>query len=110
MKKQLKQILEFRDNRNWKQFHSPKNLAISISLEAAEILEIFQWSKNNKLPKESKDQLEAEIADVFAYLLLLAHETGVDIETAFNKKIKENELKYPIEKSKGKSTKYNKLK
>jgi NTP pyrophosphatase (non-canonical NTP hydrolase) len=68
-------ILKFRDARDWKQFHDPKNLAISLVLEATEVLELFQWSKANELPKEKQQDLKDEMADVLSYLLLLAHET-----------------------------------
>ena len=109
MKSQLRQILKFRDARDWKQFHSPKNLAISLALEAAEILETFQWTSDNKLPKGKKMELEQEIADVYYYLLLLAHETGIDINNAFSRKMMVNEKRYPASKAKGNSRKYNEL-
>jgi NTP pyrophosphatase (non-canonical NTP hydrolase) len=107
MKRQLRQILKFRDARDWKQFHSPKNLGISLALEAAEILETFQWTGDNKLPENKKEELELEIADVYYYLLLLAHETGVNIEKAFQRKMKLNEKRYPVSKAKGNSKKYS---
>lgn len=107
MNEHLRRILRFRNARDWKQFHSPKNLALSLSLEAAEVLEIFQWSANNKLPTGKKQQVEQEIADVYYYLLLLAHETGIDINAAFKKKMKINESRYPTEKAKGNSKKYS---
>ena len=109
MKKDLDKIIKFQKDRDWKRFHSPKNLAISLSLEASEILELFQWTDNNNLPDDKKENLEEEIADVYYYLLLLAHETGVDIKEVFEKKMLLNEKKYPIDKSKGKSNKYNEL-
>ena len=109
MKKDLDQILHFQSERNWKQFHSPKNLAISLALEAAEALEVFQWSKDNCLPAEKIDQLGQELADIYYYLLLLAHETGIDIKDEFRKKIELNASKYPVDKSKGSSKKYNQL-
>lgn len=109
MRAHLKQILKFRDDRDWKQFHSAKNLAISLSLEANEVLELFQWTKSGKLPKSSQKEIEDELADVYVYLLMLSNETGVDLDKAFKAKMKKNEKKYPVEKAKGKSTKYNKL-
>ncbi|MFC1871978.1 nucleotide pyrophosphohydrolase [Chloroflexota bacterium] len=109
MKKELDQILKFQEDRDWKQFHSPKNLAISLVLEATEALEIFQWSKDNSLPEDRINQLGQELADVYYYLLLLAHETGIDIKDEFRKKIELNASKYPVDKSKGSSTKYNEL-
>jgi NTP pyrophosphatase (non-canonical NTP hydrolase) len=109
MEQDLQDILKFQKRRNWKQFHLPKNLAISLAVEVAEIMEIFQWTKDNNLPKEKKQQLAEEIADVYYYLLLLAHETKTDIKQAFIEKMKNNELKYPVSKSRGNSKKYTEL-
>lgn len=106
----IKEILRFQKKRDWKQFHLPKNLAISLAMEASEVLEIFQWTKDNNLPKEKRQQLEEEIADVYYYLLLLAHETNIDINKAFKAKMAKNAKKYPINKSKGSSKKYTELK
>lgn len=110
MKNDLKKILEFQKKRAWKQFHLPKNLAISLSLEAAEILELFQWTKDNGLPEVKKEQLAEELADVYYYLLLLAHETNIDLKKAFKEKMKLNEKRYPVNKSKGNARKYTELK
>jgi NTP pyrophosphatase (non-canonical NTP hydrolase) len=107
--KSLKRILQFREERDWKQFHLPKNLAISLALESAEVLELFQWTKDNNLPADRKGDLEAELADVYYWLLLLAHEFDIDLDKVLAAKMKVNALKYPVEKSKGKSTKYHKL-
>jgi NTP pyrophosphatase (non-canonical NTP hydrolase) len=109
MKKDLDLILNFRNQRDWKEFHSPKNLAIALSVEASELLEIFQWSTNNKIDKSRKAEMEDEIADIYYYLLLIAHESNIDIKSVFKKKMRTNEKKYPVDKSKGNSTKYNKL-
>lgn len=109
MEEDLKKILKFQKDRDWKQFHSPKNLAISLAIEASEILEIFQWTKDNNLPQEKRNHLAEELADIYYYLLLLAHETNIDIKEAFKEKMKINEKKYPIEKSKGNSKKYSDL-
>ena len=109
MKQAIELILRFQAERDWKQYHSPKNLAISLALESSEILELFQWTKDNSLPEDKRALLEEEIADVYYYLLLLAHETGVDITKAFNKKMKINAEKYPVSKSKGLSNKYTEL-
>jgi NTP pyrophosphatase (non-canonical NTP hydrolase) len=105
----LRRILKFRKERNWKQFHLPKNLAISLSLEAAEVLELFQWTKDNKLPRGMKRELEAELADVYYWLLLLSHEFDIDVDKALAKKMVDNARKYPVTKSRGKSTKYHRL-
>jgi dCTP diphosphatase len=108
-RKSLERILQFREERDWKQFHLPKNLAISLALEAGEVLELFQWTKDNNLPDDRKADLEAELADVYCWLLLLAHDFDIDLDKALAAKIKVNAVKYPVEKSKGKSTKYHKL-
>ncbi len=108
-KTSLRRILKFREERDWKQFHLPKNLAISLSLEASEVLELFQWTKNNQLPKGRRRDLEAELADVYYWTLLLAHEFRIDLDKALSRKMKENEMKYPVAKSKGRSTKYHRL-
>jgi len=105
-------IIEFRDKRNWKQFHNPKDLALSLNLEAAEVLEHFQWKNNEEVEeylKKNRNALGDEIIDVIYYCLLLAHEIDIDINKAFIKKMKVNAKKYPIKKSKGKNTKYTKL-
>lgn len=100
----IEQLVQFRDNRDWKQFHTPENLAKSVVLEASELLENFQWGDNANL-----DNIKEEIADVFGYLLLLCNHYDIDILEATKEKIKMNNEKYPVEKAYGKSTKYNKL-
>lgn len=105
-------IIEFRDKRNWKKFHNPKDLALSLNLEAAEVLEHFQWKNNEELDeylKKNKEALGQEIIDVIYYCLLLAYETNVDLEQIFSKKMKINNKKYPVKKAKGKHTKYTEL-
>ena len=101
---QLKQRLkQFNSERDWDQFHSPENLAKSIAIEAAELLECFQW--------DSEYDLEAvceEMADVYKYLLDLSEKLGVDLIDITDKKMDKNALKYPVDKAKGNSTKYNK--
>ena len=99
-----KKVVEFTRERDWDQFHSPENLAKSISIEAGELLECFQWNNNY-----DKDELKYEIADVLNYCILLCHQIGVDPKQIVLDKMKISEKKYPVEKSKGKSTKYNKL-
>jgi len=101
MKEIIEKILEFRDERDWKQFHTPEKLAISISLEAAELLENFQW--NNDYDKEN---VSKELADIFLYCLLMADSVGIDLKEETLKKIEKNRLKYPVEKAKGNSKKY----
>jgi len=104
-----KEITQFRDERNWKQFHTPKDLAISISLEAAELLEIFQWSGTDLVVEKKRDRIEEELADVMMYCLLMADITGMDMEEILRKKLKKNAAKYPVDKSYGKSDKYTEL-
>ena len=105
-------IVAFRDARDWKQFHNPKDLAISLSLEAAEVLEHFQWKSPEEIAeyiRTDKEHIGEELADVFNWVLLMCHDFGIDIENACEKKIKQNEEKYPVEKAKGRHTKYTKL-
>lgn len=105
-------LIAFRNERDWKQFHNPKDIAISLSLEASEVLEHFQWKSKEEIEqyvKNSKDEIGEELADVFNWILILSHDIGIDILEASDKKIKKNEAKYPIEKAKGRHTKYNKL-
>jgi NTP pyrophosphatase (non-canonical NTP hydrolase) len=102
-------IIEFRDARNWKQFHTPKDLAISLSLEAGEFLENFQWKSSEEAVRENFENMKDELADVVIYALLLAHELGIDLEEAIINKMKKNEQKYPIEKSFGSKKKYTEL-
>jgi NTP pyrophosphatase (non-canonical NTP hydrolase) len=108
----MKRILDFRDKRDWQQFHDPKNLAEAISIEAAELQEVFLWSdvkESRKIAKEKKQEISWELADIFIFSLLFAHETGIDMETAILEKIKLNDKKYPVKKSKGTSKKYKEL-
>ncbi|KYD21406.1 MULTISPECIES: nucleotide pyrophosphohydrolase [Anoxybacillaceae] len=109
MKHLQQKIIEFRDARNWKQFHTPKDLAISLSLEAGELLENFQWKSSEEAVKTNLENIKDEIADVVIYALLLSHELGIDMEKAVMDKIKKNEQKYPIEKSFGSKKKYTEL-
>lgn len=108
----IKQIVTFRDARDWKQFHNPKDVSLSMMLEAAEVLEHFQW-KNEKEMKEyvktHKNAIGKELADVFYWVLLLSHDLGINISEAFKNKMVENSKKYPVSKSKGKHLKYKDL-
>ena len=105
--KAIKIIKEFIKQRDWEQFHDPKNLAISLSLESSEVLELFQWTKDNEINKNKVTNLKDELADVYYWLLLLADHYDIDIDEALEEKIKKNEKKYPTEKSKGSSEKYS---
>ncbi|EKE20776.1 MAG: hypothetical protein ACD_7C00489G0007 [uncultured bacterium] len=107
-----KRIVEFRDARDWKQFHNPKDLSLSLVLEAAEVMEHFQWKNVEEMEKhvrESKEEIGAELADVLYWVLLMSHDLEIDILAALDKKQTKNEEKYPVEKARGKHTKYNKL-
>ena len=105
----IKQILKFRDDRDWKQFHNPKDLAISISLEAAELLEVFQWSGTDVSNEGKQEKIKEELADVLNYCVLMADACGLDIDEIVQDKINVNNEKYPVSKAKGKKEKYNKL-
>jgi len=105
----INQILKFRDDRDWKQFHNPKDLAISISLEAAELLEVFQWSGPDTSNDNKQEKIEEELADVIIYCILMADVCGLDIDEIVQEKIRVNNEKYPVDKAKGKSEKYNML-
>lgn len=105
-------IIAFRDARDWKQFHNPKDVALSLVLEAGEVMEHFQWKNKEEMEKhviENKEDIADELADVLYWVLLMSNDLKIDVLDALEKKIKKNEDKYPVEKAKGKHTKYNKL-
>ena len=107
-----RRIVAFRDARDWKRFHSPKNLAASISIEAGELLELFQWSSDATVASDlasRKPDVERELADVMIYCLLLAHDAGIDPGEAIARKLEENDAKYPAEKARGSRAKYTEL-
>lgn len=104
MKELENEIVKFAEERDWLQFNTPENLAKSIAIEAGELLECFQWNSNY-----DKDELKYEIADVMNYCILLCHQIDVDPKEIVLEKMKISAKKYPIEKAKGNSTKYNKL-
>jgi NTP pyrophosphatase (non-canonical NTP hydrolase) len=104
MKELMSKIDKFNKERDWDQFHTPVNLAKSISIEASELLECFQWSDNFEI-----DSVKEELADVINYCLQMCIRLNLDPKQIVLDKIKKNALKYPVEKAKGKSTKYNKL-
>ena len=112
IKKLTKKLIAFRNERDWEQFHNPKDVALSLTLEAAEVLEHFQWKNNKELEdyvKTHKDEIGEELADVFNWVLILSHDIGIDIAHASAKKLEKNKKKYPVHKAKGKSTKYDRL-
>ena len=105
----INQVLKFRDDRNWKQFHNPKDLALSISLEAAELLEIFQWSGSDTECESKKDKIREELADVLCYCILMADRCELDMDEIVQEKMKRNGEKYPVEKARGSAKKYDEL-
>jgi NTP pyrophosphatase (non-canonical NTP hydrolase) len=102
-------LVEFRDQRDWKQFHDSKNLAVAISIEAAELNELFLWKDVTESEKIDKEKIKEELADIFAYALLLANKHDFDVKDIVLNKIKKNNDKYPVDKSKGSAKKYNEL-
>ncbi len=105
MEELMKEIKQFNEERDWDKFHSPENLAKSISIEAGELLECFQWDGKNC----NKDEVCEELADVFTYCIQMAMKLDVDPKEIVLKKLEKTKKKYPVEKAKGVSTKYNKL-
>ena len=112
IEKIIAKIEKFREERDWGQFQNPKDLAISLALEAAEGLEHFQWKTNVEIGeyvKSNKDEIGEELADVLYWVLILSHDLNINIIDAFDRKMIKNRKKYPVAKFKGKHTKYNKL-
>ena len=112
IEKLTKQIIEFRDKRDWEQFHKPKDLALSLNLEASEVMELFQWKSEEDVKeyiKSNKEEIGDELADVLYWVLLMSHDLDIDITEALKKKMEKNKKKYPVEKAKGKNSKYTKL-
>jgi NTP pyrophosphatase (non-canonical NTP hydrolase) len=106
IKEITKELIKFRNERDWEQFHNPKDLALAISIESGELLEEFLWKK----PEDaSKENVKDELADVFAFAFLLADKYNFDVRKIVLDKIKKNGEKYPVDKAKGTATKYNKL-
>lgn len=106
MNQVIQKLRQFRDERNWQQFHNPKDLAMALSIEASELLETFLW----KAPEAADpEKVKEELADVLAYALLLSDAYNFDVETIILEKIKKNEEKYPVHKAKGTAKKYNEL-
>ncbi len=109
IKELQEKVVAFRDARNWKQFHNPKDLALSISLEAAELLEVYQWSGADLFVDKKQDKVKEELADVLIYCMLMADACGLDISEIVLKKLETNNEKYPIEQAFGKADKYTEL-
>ncbi|GLJ04313.1 nucleotide pyrophosphohydrolase [Bacillus pumilus] len=104
-----KAVLHFRNERDWGKFHNAKDLVISLNLEAAELLENFQWKSSVEATETKIEEIREEVADVMIYLLLLCDRLDIDLEDAVHSKLKMNAKKYPVEKSFGRKTKYNEL-
>ena len=102
-------VLKFRDDRNWRQFHNPKDLAISVSLEASELLEIFQWSADDLVCENKIEKIKEELADVLNYCILMADACGLDLDEIIQAKVKRNSEKYPVELAFGNKAKYTEL-
>jgi NTP pyrophosphatase (non-canonical NTP hydrolase) len=100
------EIKKFVTDREWEKFHSPKNISMALSVEASELVEIFQWQSNDEYKNnaETKNKVKDEVSDIFYYLVRMCQKMDIDLETAFYEKMKKNKLKYPIDKYKGKST------
>ena len=106
IKKITNALLKFRDERDWAQFHNAKDLAIALNIETSELLELFLWKPANEADKE---RIKEELADVFAYALLLANKYDLDVKEIVISKLEKNALKYPVNKSKGNAKKYTEL-
>ena len=105
----IQRVIQFRDDRDWRQFHTPKDLAISLSLEAAELLEVFQWSGADLACRDKLDRIREELADVLSYCVLMADVCGLDLDEILNAKVDKNAAKYPVEKARGSAAKYTEL-
>lgn len=105
-------VIKFRDARDWKKFHNPKDSSLSLVLEAVEVMENFQWKNGKEMEdyiKLNRDNIGKELADVLYWILLISHDLNIDLVKIFKKKMLENNKKYRIRKSKGKNIKYTKL-
>ncbi len=109
-KETIEIVTNFRDQRSWAQFHNPKDLAISLCLEASELLEIFQWSGDDLECADKLDKVKEELADVLCYSILMADRCGLDLDEIITEKVKKNAEKYPVEAAYGNKEKYTELK
>jgi NTP pyrophosphatase (non-canonical NTP hydrolase) len=105
-KETIKALLKFRNERDWEQFHNPKDLALAINVEAGELLELFLWKNADEA---NKDKVKEELADIFAFAFLLAEKYQFNVKEIVLEKIKKNAEKYPVDKAKGTAKKYNEL-
>ena len=106
MEEIIQALINFRNERDWEQFHNPKDLALAISIESAELLELFLWKNADDA---NSDKIKDELADIFSFSFLLAEKYGFDVKDIVFEKIKKNNEKYPVEKAKGSAKKYNEL-
>lgn len=107
-----KRVVAFRDARDWKQFHNPKDVALSLVLEAAELMEHFQWKSPEEIDehlKKKNREVSEELMDVLYWVLLFSHDLEIDIQKEFERKMDQNEKKYPVKKAKGSHKKYTEL-
>ena len=109
MNELMNRINQFRYDRDWRKFHNEKDLAISISLEASELLELFQWKNSEEVVESSLKEIKEELADVLIYSLMMADNLNLDVDDIIKNKLDLNERKYPVEKSRGSNKKYNEL-
>lgn len=107
IEKIIKLINEFRDERNWRQFHNAKDLALSISIESSELLELFQWKNSEEVLTSDMKRIKEELADVLIYTLMLSDDLNLQIDEIIEKKLATNRRNYPIKKSKNNAKKYN---
>lgn len=109
MKELIQKINQFRDERDWRKFHNEKDLAISISLEASELLELFQWKRSEEVVENNIQGIKEELADIFIYTIIMAENLNINIEEIIMQKLVLNEKRYPVSLSKGNSQKYTEL-
>lgn len=112
LKKLTDQYIQFRNERDWQQYHKPKDVALSLLLEAAEVLELFQWKNDSDVDTwllANREKLRDELADVLGWILILAHDCNIDMTQACENKLIKNAEKYPVEKARGNSKKYTEL-
>jgi NTP pyrophosphatase (non-canonical NTP hydrolase) len=105
----INELIKFRDERDWEQFHDSKNLATAIGIEAAELNELFLWKTVQESEEVDKAKIKEELADILSYCLMLAHRHNLDVKQIVLDKIKLNAIKYPVDKAKGTAKKYNEL-
>ena len=106
----IKKLVDFRDHRNWSQFHNVKDLALALSIEAGELNELFLWKNEAQVTEVSEERVREELADVFAYAFLISEKYNFDVKEIILEKIKKNHKKYPVEHSRNSAKKYNELK